>query len=56
MTGAAIVRIPATPAQLLTLCTLYRELAALAHSHGRPWPASLDEWADVLDAWREPVT
>ena len=50
---AAAVRIPPTPAHLLALCAIYRQLAAIADAHGYPWPASLDAWGEVIAAWDE---
>lgn len=43
------VRIPDTPGRLLALIDFFTVLRDDCAVRGEPWPASLDEWAEVLE-------
>ena len=43
-----IVRIPPTPERFERLCREFTLLRDAARLEGRPWPASLHEWADII--------
>ena len=49
------IRIPERPDLLIRLIDIFGQLRDESALRGEPWPASLDEWADMLEARREAV-
>ena len=49
------IRIPERPDLLIHLIDVFTQLRDESAQRGEPWPASLEEWADMLEARRETI-